>query len=408
MPIQNGKLTDMALTEQKIKNAKPRKKQYKLSDSSGLHLLVHSNGGKYWQFKYRFAEKEKALSLGVFPMVKLKEARQKRDDAATQLRKGIDPAAKKREEKLAAIYQQRDSFIAVAEEWYEQNKGCWSTGYASDTWSRLQNHALPVFGTRPISEILPLELLSVVQKIERRGKTDMSRRILQIVSAIYDYAIITGRAQYNITTGLHKALKKHRVKHNPTITAKEVPEFLAELEALGSREQNKLAFRLLLLTAVRTGEMRFSKWSDINFEKREWRVRAEIMKMREEHVVPLSRQTNRVLRKLHQITGDSEWILPAVFKNKHPVISENLINDMIKRMGFKGRVVGHGFRALFSTVLNEQGFNPDAIERQLAHAERNKIRAAYNRAEYLDERRELMQWWADWLDEQKPKLLPAV
>jgi len=323
----------MALTEQKIRNTKSSDKRYKLGDGEGLHLLVHPNGGKYWQFKYRFANKERLLSLGRYPEVKLSEARVLREDARRQLREGHDPNEVRKRDKLTAIYRDRNTLKAVAEEWFDRNADSWTKHYAEDTWNRLKNHIFPTLGSQAISAIQPLELLSVIQRIEKRGKTDMSHRVLRITSAVYDFAIITGRAQHNITTGLLKALKRHQTKNYPTLKPSEVTEFLGAFQALGSIEQNRLAFRLLLLTAVRTGEMRYSKWSDIDFEKREWHLRPEIMKMRSEHLVPLSRQTVRVLRKLEQITGDSEWLLPTTHNRVHEVVSENLINDMIKRMG---------------------------------------------------------------------------
>ncbi len=390
----------MLLSDAKIRGVKPNGKTFRLKDGDGLFLVIRPNGKKFWQFRYRFLDKEKTLSLGKYPQVRLIDARNKKIDAMRLLIDRVDPSSHRKQERALAIFRDRNSFGAVAEEWLERNSGIWTARHQQACRSRLEMHVLPKLGSRPIAEILPLELLSVVQEIETSGATYMAHRCLQFCGSVYNYAIITGRTRSNITIGLSKALRPHREKHHPTLTAKELPEFLHALAALQTSEQNKLAFRLLLLTAVRTGELRHSKWTDIDFEAKEWSIRPEIMKMRRAHLVPLSRQAIQILRRLHSITGHSEWIVPSQQSRVHPVMSENTINDMIKRMGYKDRIVGHGFRSLFSTILNEHGFNRDAIERQLAHMERNAVRAAYNRAEYMEDRREIMQWWADFIDGQ--------
>ena len=394
-------LLDMALTDVKIRNAKPKQKPYKLGDGDGLHLLVRSNGAKYWQFRYQFAGKEKTASFGAYPKVRLAEARQRRAEAERLLRDCVDPNAKKKQDKLDLIYRDRNSFGAVAEEWLERNCDSWSERYTKEINSRLANHLLPSLGQRAIADIKPLEVLTVIQRLERRGKTEMSHRILQICKSVCDFAVITGRLENNPTASLAKALKRHKVTHYPIIPVQEIPEFLSALDNLKAGEQSKLAFRILLYTAVRTCELRYSKWSDVDFQAREWRIRAEVMKMRSEHIVPLSRQVLEFFRQLHDLTGHSEWLVPTQCGYVHKVMCENTINVMIKKMGYKGRIVGHGFRSLFSTVLNEHGFRIDAIERQLAHVDSSKVRAIYNRAEYLEERRELMQFWADFLESKQ-------
>ena len=388
----------MLLTDVKVRSAKARSRPYKLNDGEGLVLVTRPSGSKFWQFRYRFAGREKSLSLGKYPKVTLAEARASKSEAQSLLRDGIDPSNHRRQQKLLAQYRDRNSFLAVAQDWHERNRDAWTEKYAKNTWSRLEGHILPSLGRRPIAEITPVELLSILQGIEATGATYMSHRALQICTAIYDYAKTTGRAENNVARGLGVALKPHRVKHYPTLSGRELPDFLKALERLETSEQNKLAFRILLLTAVRTGELRYSRWADIDLDRSEWRLRPEITKMRTEHIVPLSRQTIGALEELSDISGKSEWLVPSQQARVHQVMSENTINDMIGRMGYKGRIVGHGFRSLFSTTLNEHGFNRDAIERQLAHMERDEVRAAYNRAEYLVERRHLMQWWADYLD----------
>lgn len=390
----------MLLTDAKLKGAKPKERAFRLKDGGGLFLIVRPNGAKFWQFRYRFLDKEKTISLGKYPQTSLSEAREKRATASKHLENGIDPSVNRRKEKLLAAFREKNTFFGVAEEWHRRNKDVWSRKHSRDTWRRLENHVFPSLGKRPIQDIEPLELLAVIHKVEATGTTDISHRVLQICGAIFKYAIITGRVKYNIAVGLSSALKPHRKKHSPTLNARELPGFLQALADLDTSQQNKLAFHLLLLTAVRTGELRFGRWKDVDFRCREWRIPAEKTKMRTEHIVPLSSQAISVLIQLHNITGQSEWLVPTQCGYRHPVMSENTINGMIDRMGYKGRVVGHGFRSLFSTTLNERGFNRDAIERQLAHMERNGVRASYNHAEYLDERRFLMQWWGDFLDSQ--------
>lgn len=390
------------LTETQIRKTKPKSKTFRLSDGEGLHLIIRPSGGRSWQLRYRYLDQENTLSLGKFPRVSLSEAREKKNNALRLLDDGKNPSTERKREKALAVFRNRNSFGAVAEDWHQRNRDVWSRKHAHDTWRRLENHLLPDLGPRAIHDIEPLELLAVLQKIEKTGTTDISHRVLQICGAVFKFAIISGRAKYNIADGLSQLLKPHRKQHSPTLRERDLPGFLHALEDLQAHEQNKIAFRLLLLTAVRTGEIRFGKWTDIDFEAAEWRIPAEDTKMRTEHIVPLSQQSLSLLRQLKRMTGHQEWMCPAVCGYRHPVMSANTINHMIDRMGYKGRIVGHGFRSLFSTVLNEHGFNRDAIERQLAHMERNAVRAAYNRAEYLQERRQMMQWWSDFIEEKSP------
>lgn len=388
----------MLLNDTKIRATKPKSKEYRLRDGDGLFLVIRSNGKKYWQLRYQFLNKEKSISLGRYPQISLSEARIKKNEHHKTLEQGKDPSTERKRNRIEAIVRNRNDFYTVAEEWYSINRGKWVKKYACDTWSRLQNHLFPSIGGIPISELEPLDVLDALRTIEIRGTTDISHRALQICAAIFDYAVITGRVKYNITTGLSKALKPHRKAHHPALSVSQIPEFFEELRALNTSDQNKLAMKILMHTAIRTGELRFSKWSSVNFENQEWRISADITKMKTEHIVPMSNQVITLFKSLYEITGDSEWILPSQNRQTNPVMSENTINHMIHRMGFKGKVVGHGFRSMFSTITNEFGFNRDAIERQLAHMERNKVRAAYNRAEYLGDRRKIMHWWSDFLD----------
>jgi len=389
----------MRLTETAVRNAKPRDVPYKMMDGGGLFLLVNPNGNKLWRFSYRFLKKWKTLALGFYPEVSLKEAREKHFAARKLHAAGIDPAAKKQEDKQAAIAKTQNTFRAVADEWHKASLAKWIPDNAERIWRRLENNVFLELGDRPINEIKPLDLLNTIKIVEKRGATDLSKRVLRTCGQIFRYAVVHGKAEYNITSGLSDGLKAHRAQHYPAISVKELPKFFAALDAVQTSTQNKLAIRLIALTFVRQGELRLAKWSDIDFEDKEWRIPAENTKMRERHIVPLAKQTIKILKELQKITGNSDYLFPSQNRQKHPIMSENTINMVIKKMGYKGQMVGHGFRSTASTALNELGLKSDLIERQLAHAPRNQVRAAYNRAEYLDERKKMMQTWADYLGE---------
>lgn len=388
----------MKLTDAKIRGSNPGKNPRKLTDGESLFLLIHPNGSKYWQFAYRFGGKERKLSIGKYPLVSLAEARLARSAAQKLLAQNIDPSGNKQKERLLAEYRDRNSFLAVAEEWRECNSPKWDEKHNVKLWGRLQNHVFPYLAKRPVSDISPLEILAIIHRIERKGLTTMSRRVLQICSAIFRYAKITGRISMNPATDLSEALKPHKVTHYPTLQASSLPAFIRALDVLEATDQNKIAFLLLLHTAVRTGELRHAKWEHFDLDRGEWHIPAKFMKMRRDHFVPLSRQALELLAILKPLTGDGEWLFPSRQRRTNQVMSDATILRMIKRMGYHGKVVGHGFRSMFSTFMNEAGFNPDAIERQLAHAETNGVRAAYNRAEYIDERFKLMQFWSDHLE----------
>jgi len=394
------------LTDFKIKNAAPKKTAYKLTDGERLYLLVHPNGSKYWQYSYEFAEKERVLSIGKYPLVSLAHARQKRLDAQRLLSENIDPNSEKRKKKIEAEYKDRNSFYVVAEEWRDMNLNRWTPRHADRTWRRLENHVFEQLGKRPVSEIKPMDVLMLLRKIEQAGNISTAHTVLAICRSVFMYGVVTTRLESNPTDNLIGALKSCQKTHFPTLKSPELPEFLKCFDRLQATEQKKIAFQLLLHTAVRTGELRHARWSEVDFKNQEWLIPPEHSKMRREHLVPLSKQTMFLFSRLYELTGTGEWILPNRAGFKHPVMNENAITDMIAAMGYKGRIVGHGFRSLFSTVLNEQSsFSPDAIERQLAHVERNSVRAAYNRAEYKKERRQIMQWWSDFLDRQAGQLL---
>ena len=371
-------------------------------------MRIQPSGASYWQYRYRFAEKERVLSLGPYPSVSLSEARERRVEAEKLLRENKDPSLYKQQEKLLAAYRDRNTFLAVAEEWALRNQSIWSAKHADKTWGRLQNHVLPYLGKRPVTEITTIEVLSVIQRIEAKGLTHMSRRVLQLCQSVFRFGKITGRLQQNPAEDLSEALKKHHTQHYPTLNAEELPKFLSCFSSLEASHLNIIAFQLLLHTALRTGELRHSKWAHIDLEARVWKLPAETMKMKRAHQVPISRQVWKLLTELQGLTGHREWILPNQQRGRvNPVMSEATILRMIDRMGYKGKIVGHGFRSLFSTILNENGFNRDAIERQLAHSETNQVRAAYNRAEYWEDRCKMMQWWSDYLEQTSPQLSTA-
>ncbi|MES2659478.1 MAG: integrase arm-type DNA-binding domain-containing protein [Verrucomicrobiota bacterium] len=388
----------MLLTNLKIEKSRPKEKSYKLNDGDGLHIVIQPNGKKYWRLRYRFGPKEKTLSIGKYPQIGLADARLRKIEAKEQLRNNIDPSLHKQFERQAAVIKHDHSFEAIAREWFETNQHTWTPKHATKLWRRLEIHVIPYLGSRSVADILPRDLLTVLRQVQATGATEMTHRLLWICSRVFKFAVVIEATQQNPALNLSEGLKPHRTEHHPVITVSELPDFLRAFAAIKCRQQDRLAFRLLLLTVLRTGELRHSKWGDVNFDTAELRVRKEVMKMKDEHIVPLSRQALTAFRELHKLTGHQEWLLPNSCPRINPVMSENVINLVIKKMGYKGRMVGHSFRALFSTILNEHELHSDAIERQLSHFERNAVKAAYNRAQHLGIRKQLMQYWADYLD----------
>ncbi len=392
------------LSDTAVKNAKPKAKPYKIADSGGLFLLVMPNGSKYWRLRYFSGGKEKTLALGVYPDVPLADARERRAEARRQLASGIDPGEAKKQIRRDEAIKAACTFEAIAWEWYAQRKHEWATKTSGMVHVRLEQHILPKLGPRPIAEINAPEVLAVLRIVEASGALEMTRRVSHIIGQVFMYAIATGRAERNPVNDLRGALKAPVVKHRAYLTESDLPAFLKHLASYVGTPQTRLALQLLLLTFVRTTELRAAQWKEISWDKAEWRIPAERMKMRQEHIVPLSRQAIAAFREMQQLSGNREHIFP----NEHKPLtymSENAMLFALYRMGYRGRATGHGFRSTASTILNEHGFRPDVIERQLAHNERNSVRAAYNHAQYLPERREMMQWWADFLDQMAKKKL---
>ena len=387
----------MPLTDVKARNTKPQPRPIKVFDGGGLFLLVQPNGGKCWRYKYRFSGKEKLLALGSYPDVSLEEARDRHRKARKDLAAGNDPGEIKKETKRLDKLKSGNTFEAIAREWHDHRKHNWTPKHAQQIMTRMEANLFPRLGNRPITDITAPDLLTVARTIEGRGAFDIAHRSIQTAGQVFTYAIVSGKAERNPAADLRGALKPLTKKHHAHLSAKELPEFLKSLEAYDGTLQTKLAIELLLLTFVRTSELRCAEWKEIDLDKAEWRIPAERMKMRDPHIVPLSKQAVKVLKKIQELSGD--W--PRVFPNQHKPIgymSQNTIIFAIYRMGYHSRLTGHGIRGTASTILNENGFAPDVIERQLAHAERNGVRAAYNHAQYLSERRKMMQWWADYLE----------
>jgi len=387
----------MPLTDTAVKNAKPKSQSYKLADGEGMYLLVHPRGAKYWRLKYRHAGKEKLLALGVYPEIKLQAARKRRMQARELIALGADPGAERKGEKRAARLLAKNTFEAIALEWHENQRGNWSKAHTGAVMTRLKRELFPALGPRPVAEIDASELLDVLRGIERRDALEVVAKCRVIAGQVFRYAVASGRAKHDPSRDLKGALRTREKQHYARLSEADLPEFLAKLDGYDGNTLTKLALKLLVLTFVRTGELRAAKWCEFDFDKREWRIPAERMKSRAEHLVPLSTQALAALKQLQEITGGREHVFP---NEHHPLkpMSENTILFALYRMGYRGRATGHGFRATASTILNEQGWDADVIERQLAHKEANKVRAAYHHSEYLAERKKLMQAWADFLD----------
>jgi len=386
----------MALTDTKLRNLRRHSALYRVADTGGLCIEVTPAGSKLWRYRYRWQGKASMLPLGDYPTVTLAAARRARDDTRALLSAGTNPAEARRAEKRARLLSAENTFAAVAKEWLAKQSSKWTPHHAADVLRSLEQEAFPAFGSRPVAELEPPEVLACLKRIEARGALEIAHRTAQRITAVCRYAVQTGRAKHNPAADLRGTIATRKVKHMAAMPREEMPTFLDKLHHYDGNPQTSLALRLLVLTFVRTTELIGARWQEINFDKAEWRIPAERMKMREEHVVPLSEQSIATLLELHALTGATPMLFPSR-SNAHKPMSNNTMLFALYRMGYHSRATTHGFRALASTALNEQGWQPDVIERQLAHGERNKVRAAYNRATYLPERRKMMQAWADHL-----------
>ena len=391
----------MALTDTRIRTAKSGAKAYKLSDGGGMYLLV-TDGARYWRLDYRFAGKRRTLALGVYPIVTLSIARTRREEARALLAQDIDPSTAKKATKRAAKLASENTFEAIAREWIDNQRNRLAPRYRALLLARLEADIFPKIGSQPIADIDAPELLEALRKVEKRGVIETARRLRQICGQVFRYAIATGRAKNDPSTDLRGALKSAgRPRGHKAMALDELPNFFKTIGAYDGDPRTRLALRLIVLTFARTTELRAARWSEFeNLEDNDpiWRIPAERTKMKREHIVPLSSQAVALLRELRTLPGSekSPFLFPSPSREGH--ISNNTMLYALYRMGYHGRATVHGFRAMASTALNEMGFRPDVIERQLAHQEQNAVRAAYNRAEYLRERRTMMKHWADHLD----------
>ncbi|MGQ0331324.1 tyrosine-type recombinase/integrase [Citrobacter portucalensis] len=394
----------MKLNARQVDAAKPREKAYKLADGAGLYLEVVPSGSRYWRMKYRFNGKEKRIAFGVYPAVSLAQARALRDEAKKKLAEGIDPSFAKKEEKLARDVQLNNTFQAVALEWHGTKVSRWSEGYASDIIEAFNKDIFPYIGQQPVNEIKPLVLLNVLRRMESRGATEKAKKVRQRCSEVFRYAIVTGRAEYNPAADLTSAMSGHESKHYPFLTVEELPDFFKALAGYTGSPLVVLAARLLILTGVRTGELRGAFWSEFDLEKAVWEIPAERMKMKRPHLVPLSTQALEIVQQLKVMSGQYPLVFPGR-NDPRKTMSEASINQVFKRIGYTGKVTGHGFRHTMSTILHEEGFNTAWIETQLAHVDKNAIRGTYNHALYLEGRREMMQWYADYIEASLTKVI---
>lgn len=391
----------MRLTDTAIRKAKPAANIVKLSDGGGLQLHVHPNGSKYWKLAYRYAQKQKKLSLGVYPEVSLIEARKRRDAARALLAEGTDPVVQKHIEKLNREIATRNTFGAIADEFLEKMK---REGRADVTLKKkiwLFDLARPLIGERPISQIGVPEVLLVLKKVEARGCLETARRLRGAIGAVFRYAMATGRAQTDPTSPLRGALSPSKVKPRAAVTEPEgVGALLRSVWGYGGQPGTKVALQLMAYLFPRPGELRLAEWSEFDLEKSVWSIPAQRMKMRRPHKVPLSTQAVAILRQFRKFTGHGKLVFPSVLSPFRP-ISENTLNAALRRLGYsKDDATAHGFRATASTLLNESGkWHADAIERQLAHEDANAVRKVYARTEFWEERVRMMQWWADHLDD---------
>ncbi|EJF29175.1 MULTISPECIES: integrase arm-type DNA-binding domain-containing protein [Enterobacteriaceae] len=405
----------MALTDIKVRTAKPTDKQYKLTDGSGMHLLVHPNGSKYWRLQYRFGGKQKMLALGVYPDVSLAGARVRRDDARKLLANSIDPGDKKKNDKVEQ--EEARTFEQLAIEWHATNKK-WSEEHSRRVLKSLEDNLFPAIGKRNIVELKTRDLLAPIKAVELSGRLEVASRLQQRTTAIMRYAVQSGLLDYNPAQEMAGAVASSNRQHRPALELKRTPELLQRIDSYTGRPLTRLAVELTLLVFIRSSELRFARWSEIDFETSMWTIPAEReaiegvkhsqrgSKMRTPHLVPLSHQALAILKQVHKLSGDRDFVFIGDHDHRKPM-SENTVNKALRVMGYdtKVEVCGHGFRTMACSSLIESGlWSRDAVERQMSHMERNSVRAAYiHKAEHIDERRLMLQWWADFLDANREK-----
>ena len=392
----------MPLTDTRIRTLKFTGKPAKYADGGGLHLYVSSSGKKLWRMTYYYEKKEKVLSFGEYPVISLENARAKRLDTKQLLAQGIDPGAQKKAIKEAQRSEVNDTFQTIAKEWHETRTSDFTEKHRGTVMYRMEKYIFPFIGGEHIARMEAPDILAVVKPLEHKGQNETARRILQIISQVYRYAVVTGRAKRNPATDLHGALRPRKVVHRAAITEPaKVAQLLRNCDSYEGYFPIICALRLAPLVFVRPTELRAAEWSEFNFESKEWRIPAQRMKMKQMHIVPLAKEAMAILEELHAYSGSGKYLFPSIRTETRPLSDATLLNAL-RRMGYaKDEMCTHGFRSIASTLLNELGYNRDWIERQLAHGERNDVRAAYNYAEYLPERRRMMEEWADYLTNLK-------
>lgn len=391
----------MPLSDAKIRSIKPTEKPQKIADGGGLYLEVRPSGSKLWRYRYRIAGKENIFSIGEYPAIGLADARTKHIKARQLVEKGIHPSHHRQAERLATYSDNENTFEAVAREWISKKGINWSPYYKHQIVNFLTANMFPSVGKLPIRSITAAHLLKILQQVEDRGAHSVALLLRQWSSAIFRYAVVTLRADSDPAAALIGAIHRPKVKHHNPLSRNNIIDLGKSLNDFGGYRTTAIAIKLLLLTFVRTGELRKSEWSEFDLERAEWRIPKERMKMDEPHVVPLSRQAVELIIELKSYTYGLRWLFPN-YRNSQMCMSATTINRALERMGFNGKnsigFSAHGFRATASTFLNESGYRVDVIERQLAHSDRNKVRASYNQAEYMEERRTMMQDWANMVD----------
>ncbi|MBS6056889.1 MAG: tyrosine-type recombinase/integrase [Pantoea sp.] len=383
------------LTVKQIDAAKPKEKPYRISDGNGLYLYIPASGKKVWQLRYQFEGKEKIHTVGKYPEIGPADARNIAFEVKRDLAIGLNPATKKKQQEKAP-----DTFSSIYEEWYKHKRQVWSEGYAVELQRMFEADILPYIGKMAMDDIEPMTLLKVLRRFEERGAMERANKARRRCGEVFRYAVVTGRAKYNPAPDLADAMKGYRKKNFPFLPAEQIPAFNQALAGYSGSIVSKIATQILQYTAMRTKELRSMQWANVDFENRIITIDAEVMKSRKQHLVPMSQQVHDLLRQLQPITSISPFVF-AGRNDKKKSISENAVLLVIRQIGYEGLASGHGFRHQFSTILNEHGWPHDAIERQLAHVDRNNIRGIYNHAQYLEKRREMMQWWADYIDGKK-------
>lgn len=386
----------MLLKDTRIKNAKPTDRAFKLSDGEGLHLEVKPNGSKLWRLRYRLHGKESVFAIGKYPTVSLAEARERKTKARELISKGINPSLHRKQEKVRLTHESKNTFKAIAEEWLGSNAKHWESKTYIQRARLLTNDVYPSIGSIPIRAIDPAQILEIIQRVERRAPT-MAIIVQQSISAVFRWAVITLRAKTDPTISMKGVLKKRETKHHPILETSELPAFLQAVDDYQGFFTIQLALQLLILTLSRSNEVLQAAWCEFDLEGGKWTKPADKVKMREVHTVPLSRQALELLRRLQPLTGHRQFLFPNRSDPRKPA-SKGVLWKAFISMGYKDRFAPHGLRGTGSTLLNEMGYRPDAIEKQLDHSERNRNRASYNHAEYFPERIVMMQGWADYLD----------